>query len=208
MPVTPRDGDILPVFPLPNVILFPHMKIPLFIFEPRYRKMIEDVLKRDRLMVMSLLKRGWEWEPVSHEIGCVGHVSKIEELPSGEKNIIVHGVARVMVLGHKQVEPYIIGEIHLLQEKKLAPETEPLRRQLATLMNQYIFLKPDIPDTLIQITNMIYDAGYLADFFAYYFFPDVHTKQEILETLDTAERCNKVIQYIEMSLKELQGHAA
>ena len=208
MPAVPQDGDVLPIFPLPNVILFPHMKVPLFIFEPRYRQMVEDCLKRDRLIVMSLLRQGWEWDPIPNEIACTGHVSKIEELPNGEKNIVVQGLARVMILGHKQQEPYLSGEIHLLKERKPAEDIEPLRRQLATLMNQYIFLKPDIPDTLIQITNMIYDPGYLADFFTYYFFRDIHEKQRILETLDIAERCSKVIQHIENSLKELQGFAA
>ena len=200
---------MLPIFPLPNAILFPHLKIPLYIFEPRYKQMIHDALGRGRIIALSLLKKGWEWEPIPHEICCAGQIGKIEELRNGEKNIILQGMTRVMVLAYRQHHPYLTGEVHLLQENRSrTAEIEPLRRQLATLMNQYIFLKPDIPDTLIQITNMIYDAGHLADFFAYYFFPDLYEKQKILESLDIAERCTQVIRYIETSLKELQGDAA
>src|SRR4249920_2867873 len=87
---------VVPIFPLPNVVLFPYVALPLRIFEPRYRKMVADALEDERLIAMALLKPGWETstvpKPAIHDMVCLGRITADERFPSGEFNIVVTGV--------------------------------------------------------------------------------------------------------------------
>lgn len=98
----PPLPDVLPVFPLPGLVLFPGTQLPLHIFEPRYREMLEAALSSDRLIVMALLKPGWEEQyyatPPLFEVACVARVVAAQKLPDGRSNITVTGVARVRLL--------------------------------------------------------------------------------------------------------------
>ena len=91
----------LPIFPLPSVVLFPHVCLPLHIFEPRYREMVGDALRGDRLIGMVLLKAGWESDyegrPPVYEMGCAGLVSHSERLDDGRYNIVLHGLEKFRV---------------------------------------------------------------------------------------------------------------
>ena len=93
---------LVPVFPLPNVVLFPGVVCPLHVFEPRYREMVTDVLAGERLIALALLRPGWEAEyegaPAVHEVACVGRVAAAEPLRDGRFNILVQGEERVRIL--------------------------------------------------------------------------------------------------------------
>src|SRR5262245_32721223 len=82
-----------PVFPLPDVVLFPHVALPLHIFEPRYRQMVSDALEEERYIAMALLKPGWETDyegrPPIHEMVCLGRITAEERLPGGKYNIVL-----------------------------------------------------------------------------------------------------------------------
>ena len=89
------------LFPLPNLVLFPSVVQPLHIFEPRYRQLMEDALKDDRLIAMALLQPGWEDDyyknPPIYPVVCLGRVHKEERLPDGRWNLLLHGLARARV---------------------------------------------------------------------------------------------------------------
>src|SRR5204862_66647 len=91
-------SDLLPLFPLPNVVLFPNVFLPLHIFEPRYREMVGDALAGDRMIGMVLLKPGWESDyegrPPVYPIGCSGVITHAERLQDGRFNIVLRRVAR------------------------------------------------------------------------------------------------------------------
>src|SRR5213082_1852536 len=96
-------SDLLPLFPLPTVVLFPNVFLPLHIFEPRYRDMVADALTGDRLIGMVLLKPGWEsnyeGRPPVYPIGCSGLMTHVERLSSdGHYNIVLRGVERFRVV--------------------------------------------------------------------------------------------------------------
>lgn len=135
----------VPVFPLPGVVLFPHVAIPLHIFELRYRTMVRDALSSERLIAMSLLKPGWEAEyldrPEYHELGCLGRIETVEWLTNDRYNLTLLGLHRVKFGPATREFPYRAARAELLPE---APydETDPLvemerhalfvvRRQLA-----------------------------------------------------------------------------
>jgi Lon protease-like protein len=108
----------LPLFPLPNVVLFPGVFLPLHIFEPRYRVMIEDALAGDRMIGMALLKPGFEAEyegrPPIYAVGCMGLITHAERLPDGRFNIVLQGVERFRVRDENDSRVYRLGIIERL----------------------------------------------------------------------------------------------
>src|SRR5690349_8569421 len=103
-------AELLPLFPLPNVVLFPNVFLPLHIFEPRYREMIADALATDRLIGMVLLRPGWERDyegrPPIYPIGCSGVITHAERMPDGRFNIVLRGVERFRVLEEDDARAY------------------------------------------------------------------------------------------------------
>jgi uncharacterized protein len=96
---------LLPIFPLPNVVLFPNVFLPLHIFEPRYRQMVDDALAGDRMIGMVLLQPGYEGQyeetPPVFPVGCAGLMTHSERLPDGRFNIVLRGFERFRILGEE-----------------------------------------------------------------------------------------------------------
>ena len=94
--------EIIPVFPLPNFVLFPGVQVPLHIFEPRYREMVTDVAGSHRIIGMMMLKGEWERDyhafPDLYEIGCAGRISDLTKLPDGRFNLVLDGLAEFRVM--------------------------------------------------------------------------------------------------------------
>jgi uncharacterized protein len=131
-------SDLLPIFPLPNVVLFPNVFLPLHIFEPRYREMVADALASDRMIGMVLLKPGWEHEyeghPPIYPIGSNGVITHVERLDDGRYNIVLRGVERFRVLEENYDRPYRRASIEPIVERVLAAEDRTaLRRQRSRL---------------------------------------------------------------------------
>jgi uncharacterized protein len=112
--------DRLPLFPLPNVVLFPHMSLPLHVFEPRYRKMVTDALESHRTIGMVLLRPGFEADyegrPPVFERGCAGRIVGSETLPDGRLNIVLKGAMRFRIAGEHLGEPYRLASVEALPE--------------------------------------------------------------------------------------------
>ena len=112
-------SELLPIFPLPNVVLFPNVFLPLHIFEPRYREMVADAVKSDRLIGMALLRPGWEHDyegrPPVYPVGCSGVITHVDRLQDGRYNIVLRGIERFR----------IIEEDHALSYRRAV--IEPLR---------------------------------------------------------------------------------
>lgn len=107
-------GDI-PLFPLPNLVLFPGIEVPLHIFEPRYRQMVADVREGRGVIGMVLLKGNWERDyygnPEIFSIGCAGRIERIEGLPDGRFNLILTGLSEFRVLRESGGHPYRQAEV-------------------------------------------------------------------------------------------------
>ncbi len=110
----------IPIFPLPNVVFFPKTFLPLHIFEPRYRKMIEDAKLNENLIGMALLKEGWEkqyyGDPDVHEIACVGKIQHIEKTEDGKYNILLYGLSRAKIMKFVQAKPYRMAQVKHLKD--------------------------------------------------------------------------------------------
>jgi uncharacterized protein len=111
---------LLPLFPLPDTVLFPGMPLPLHVFEPRYRKMVEDALSSDRIIGMTLLRPGWEADyegrPAIYPVGCSGTISRHEKLEDGRYNIVLRAQTRFRVLAEHDGEPYRVASVETLAD--------------------------------------------------------------------------------------------
>lgn len=114
------EFDLQPLFPLPNVVLFPRALLPLHIFEPRYRTMIADVIGGGQTLLIALLKPGWEQDyygsPEVYPVACVGRVVQHQKLPDGRYNIIVQGEEKVFIERFERQQPYRIARVRRLGE--------------------------------------------------------------------------------------------
>ena len=122
----------IPLFPLPNAVLFPNVFMPLHIFETRYRAMVADTLDGDRIIGMVLLKPGFEKDydgrPPVYPVGCAGVVTHSEPLPDGRYNIVLRGIEKFRITGEDDSQPYRLGHVE--------PIAEPVREADRTLLRQ------------------------------------------------------------------------
>ena len=130
----------LPLFPLPNVVLFPGVYLPLHIFEPRYRAMVVDALDGDRLIGMVLLRPGFEEDyegrPPVFDVGCAGVITHHERLQDGRFNIVLQGTERFRIRDEDHSRPYRVGNVDSLAESVSTQplEVRSIRQRLESLV--------------------------------------------------------------------------
>ncbi len=137
MPVLPA---VIPLFPLPDTVLFPRMPLPLHVFEPRYRKMVADALAGHRTIGMTLLRPGWEADyygrPPIYAVGCAGIVDESQVVEGGRYNIVLKGVARFRVVDERSGEPYRLATVEYRGDIMGEPTVlEASRRRLLTALS-------------------------------------------------------------------------
>ena len=130
----------IPIFPLPNVVLFPNVFLPLHIFEPRYRAMVKDALEADRIIGMVLLRPGFESDyagrPPVYPIGCAGLITHSEPLPDGRFNIVLRGLEKFRMVGEEPGRPYRTAQIEPLSDVRADPDRTVMRRHRVTAMHK------------------------------------------------------------------------
>jgi Lon protease-like protein len=119
-------SDLLPLFPLPNVVLFPNVFLPLHIFEPRYKEMVADAIASDRLIGMMLLRPGFEQQqegqPPVFPIGCSGVMTHVERLADGRFNIVLRGLERFRIVEEDHTRSYRRAVVETLHERELGAD--------------------------------------------------------------------------------------
>ncbi len=121
----------IPIFPLPDVMLFPGATRPLHIFEARYREMVADALEGDRLIGMVMLRPGYEADyegrPPVHPVGCVGVIAEATELPDGRYNILLGGLTKFRILSEDDSRAYRLADIEPISDAIGAADRNRLR---------------------------------------------------------------------------------
>src|SRR5262245_15586271 len=143
------------LFPLPNLVLFPHVAQPLHIFEPRYREMMADALAGDRLLAMALLRPGWEEDylkqPPIHPVVCLGRVMQEEQLPDGRYHLLLHGLCRARVIEELPTDRlYRTARVDLLRDAEVecATADEKLRGELRGAVTPFFSVHPPAMEQL------------------------------------------------------------
>lgn len=208
----PADLSAVPLFPLPNVVLFPRAVLPLHIFEPRYRAMTADVLRGDRQIAMALLKPGWEKNyysrPDIEPIVCVGRILTHEALPDGCYNFLLQGQARARILSERPGGAYRVARLQpLAEDYPTEDRLLPHRRRLADLIDAGSLLATTIGRQFRQLLNSALPTADVADLIAFNFFDDVNLKQMLLGEPDVLKRVTLIVQGFEMLSPTLERRA-
>ena len=191
----------IPIFPLPNVVLFPNVFLPLHIFEPRYRHMIDDALRGDRIVGMVLLRPGWEPtyndRPAIYPVGCAGVITHSERLSDGRFNIVLRGMEKFRVTGEDDTLPYRMAHVESVREpapESFREEMQGARRRLESLLVPQPAgrSEPKMPAAMPdeELVNAL--AQYME-------FEPVE-KQALLEREGLLERCRSLIELLEMKV--------
>lgn len=152
----------IPLFPLPEVVLFPGVRRPLQIYEPRYRDMIADALKGDRIIGTVLLRPGfetnYEGRPPIYTIGCAGVIEDYEQLPDGRYVILLRGLTTFRVVSEDQRKSYRLARVEAIPELLKDDERGPLstvRSKLADLLNKALPVDVEPPDPTLEDAEFI-----------------------------------------------------
>jgi Lon protease-like protein len=182
------------VMTLPNVTFFPQALLPLHIFEPRYRRMLAEILATDRLFAVAGLdtqrsKTSTQVE-APHRVATLGIVRACQGNDDGTSNLLLQGIARVEVQAILREEPYRMIKIRALSSKPGAPaeENDRLRQRLAKLIAAKQRLSGLIPREFSQFLRTVEDPETFVDIAAFSLCDDVGLKQKLLETLDVHHR--------------------
>ena len=189
------EGEfVLPIFPLPNLVFFPNTRLPLHVFEPRYRQMITDTLETDKRFGIVLLRPGWEADyfgaPAVHRCGTIGTIEQAVPLEDGRFNILVRGDVRFRILDEVSRLPYRMARVVAQPEvERKADEAHVQRERLAELARQYLKYLPDqmaVPEIetvgLDALTNALIMSLSL----------EVEEKQKLLEIDDLMARAEQI----------------
>lgn len=211
---TPQDLthiERLPIFPLP-VVLMPTMVLPLHIFEPRYRQMLDDCLKGTRLFGLTYHPQsavGMIVVPVVGSIGCAADIISVVPLPDGRSNILTVGVCRYRTLEYVAQEPYLMARVEFFEDKK---EDRDIRdEEIEEISSLYLrFLEAlrilrDAPRSRYVLPT---DPELLSFAIASEVLTEPEEQLEVLQMEDTEQRLHVVRRYLEMIIDEVEARAA
>lgn len=208
-PTPPPTTLVLPVFPLPDVTLFPHAPLPLHIFEARYRAMVTDALARDRRLCMARLEPGWEsrygGKPPVAEIAGVGEIVSWERLPTGRYNLVVKGQWRVRIERELPTDTlYRVMRVQRLADTPLAVDPAPWVDRIRAACLRLLDAVGRPRDLLDPLFAPDQGPGVITDRVAAAVLPDGRQRQELLETLEVERRLERLAEALEALVKELR----
>jgi len=201
-------GDILPVLPLRDIVVFPHMIVPLFVGREKSVRALEAVMKDDKQILLVAQKNAGQDDPGADDlfqIGTISTVLQLLKLPDGTVKVLVEGGRRARVAGYKETAPYFEAFVEQIEEPPVeGRETEALARTVVAQFEQYIKLNKKIAPEVLVSVNQIEDASKLADTIASHLGLKIPEKQELLELPSVAARLEKVFAHMEGEIGVLQ----
>jgi ATP-dependent Lon protease len=201
-------GALYPVLPLRDIVVFPHMIVPLFVGREKSVRALEDVMKDDKQILLVTQKNAAQDDPTSadiYSVGTIGTVLQLLKLPDGTVKVLVEGGQRARILRFAENDAFFQAYAETIEEKPGAQqELEALARTAVSQFEQYIKLNKKIPPEVLVSINQIEDPSKLADTLASHLALKIPEKQELLETETVSERLEKVFGYMESEIGVLQ----
>jgi ATP-dependent Lon protease len=199
---------LYPVLPLRDIVVFPHMIVPLFVGREKSVRALEDVMKDDKQILLVTQKNAAQDDPSTSDIytiGTIGTVLQLLKLPDGTVKVLVEGGQRARIVRFADNDQFFQANAEVVGEQPGAhQEIEALARTVVTQFEQYIKLNKKIPPEVLVSINQIEDPGKLADTVASHLTLKIPEKQELLETEVVSERLEKVFGYMEGEIGVLQ----
>ncbi|MBV9548467.1 MAG: endopeptidase La [Alphaproteobacteria bacterium] len=207
-PAKNNNQTTVPVLPLRDIVVFPHMIVPLFVGREKSVRAIEEVINDEKQIMLLTQKNAAEDDPTAeglHGIGTMATVLQLLKLPDQTVRVLVEGKSRARVKAFTGRSDYFEAEIErLTDDMPAAQETEALMRTVKTNFEQYIKLNKKIPSETLAAVAQIEDVAKLADTVASHLSVKIGERQALLETLSTTERLEKILSLIEGEIGVLQ----
>ena len=198
------------LFPLPNLVMFPHVVQSLHVFEPRYRELLEDALEHDQLVTMALLRPGWEQDyeqrPPVFPVACIGRVVTQTRLEDGRYNILLLGIQRACII--RELPPQTAfrqAEVRLLEDRYPASDKgkgNMLRRELLRCFRQFLPKSVLGQQPVQHLFGDQLSLGTLTDIMSYTVQLDLPSKQQLLSEWHVESRARKLLRLLRSNLGE------
>ena len=206
--VLPSERTALPLLPLRDVVVFPHMVIPLFVGRPKSIKALETAMESGKSIMLVAQKNAAKDEPAAEDIyaiGCIANILQMLKLPDGTMKVLVEGAQRAHIHEIHDAQTHFTCELTpIAPETSVSPELEALRRAIVAQFDQYVKLNKKIPAEILTSIAGIDEAGRLADTIAAHLPLKLEQKQKILEMSSLAERLEHLLAQLETEIDILQ----
>ena len=203
-----QSHDTYPVLPLRDIVVFPHMIVPLFVGREKSIKALEDVMKDDKQILLATQKNAGDDDPAPenvYTVGTVGTVLQLLKLPDGTVKVLVEGAHRARITGYTENPEFFEAKATPIEEALGdSQEQEALSRAVVSQFEQYIKLNKKIPPEVLVSVNQIDDPAKLADTIASHLALKIAEKQELLEIEGVVERLERVYSHMEGEIGVLQ----
>ncbi len=200
---------IVPLFPLPNTVLFPKTPMPLFIFEEKYKTMVREVLAGSGEIVIALMREGLEFRQTGisavHSIACLGKIESHEELEDGKYNIVVVGLRRVRLIRIVENSPYRLVEVEILEDMESSTDSGAITRRqnhLSGLFSKFTELAAGVQPQAMELMPQL-DFESLVNMVAMTLNLAIEQKQALLEIDAPSQRCDMLIPILQQQLETL-----
>ena len=207
-PVLPAESVELPLLPLRDVVVFPHMVIPLFVGRPKSIKALEVAMESGKGILLVAQKSAVKDEPEAddlYSIGCVANILQMLKLPDGTVKVLVEGTQRAHVDSiDSRDEMFVATARPVVAEDGIDHEVEALRRAVISQFDQYVKLNKKIPPEILTSIAGIEEAGRLADTIAAHLPLKLEQKQEVLEMFEIRPRIERLLSQLETEIDILQ----
>ncbi|MDZ7590993.1 MAG: endopeptidase La [Rubrivivax sp.] len=207
-PILPSEPITLPLLPLRDVVVFPHMVIPLFVGRPKSIKALETAMESGRQIMLVAQKAAGKDEPRADdmfEVGCVSSILQMLKLPDGTVKVLVEGVQRASTRNITEAGEHFVGEVVPVPVgAEATPEIEALRRAVTQQFDQYVKLNKKIPPEILTSISGIDDPGRLADTIAAHLPLKLEAKQSVLDLFSVPKRLEKLLELLEHEVDILQ----
>ena len=197
-----------PVLPLRDIVVFPHMIVPLFVGRDKSVKALEDVMQDDKQILLVAQKNAGQDDPAIddiYDVGTIGTVLQLLKLPDGTVKVLVEGCQRAKIVRYTDKEEFFQAEAELIEE---APDedkdVEALSRSVISQFEQYIKLNKKIPPEVLVSLNQIEEPSKLSDTIASHLALKISEKQELLELMSPGERLERAYSFMESEIGVLQ----
>src|SRR5437016_11962591 len=207
---TPAAGETraYPVLPLRDIVVFPHMIVPLFVGREKSIKALEEVMKSDTFILLATQKNASDDDPATgaiFQIGTLASVLQLLKLPDGTVKVLVEGAERAKILKYNErTDYYEANAVVLADEMGDKVEAEALARSVVTEFEGYVKLNKKVSPEVVGVVQQIEDYGKLGDTVASHLAVKIADKQGILETTAVSERLEKVLGLMESEISVLQ----
>ena len=204
----PSEPIDLPLLPLRDVVVFPHMVIPLFVGRPRSIRALEVAMEAGKSIMLVAQKSAGKDDPTPedvYEIGCVAGILQMLKLPDGTVKVLVEGTQRARIDSIQDVDSHFTCQVTPIEpDASQGSETEALRRAIVAQFEQYVKLNKKIPPEILTSLAGIDDAGRLADTIAAHLPLKLEQKQAMLEITGTSQRLEGLLTQLETEIDILQ----